>query len=84
MVIRVIYILTYVFIRNIIIGENMKVSELIKLLKKNGAYLTMHGREHDEWYSPITKKYFRVPRHKSKELPNGTASRIMKDAGLKK
>lgn len=62
----------------------MKVSELIKLLKKNGAYLTMHGREHDEWYSPITKKYFRVPRHKSKELPNGTASRIMKDAGLKK
>ena len=84
MVIRVIYILTYVFVRNIIIGENMKVSELIKLLKKNGAYLTMHGREHDEWYSPITKKYFRVPRHKSKELPNGTASRIMKDAGLKK
>lgn len=84
MIIRVIHILTYVFIRNIIIGENMKVSELIKLLKNNGAYLTMHGKEHDEWYSPITKKYFRVPRHKSKELPNGTASRIMKDAGLKK
>ena len=61
----------------------MKVSELIKLLKKNGSYLTYHGKEHDEWYSPVTNKYFRVPRHKSKELPSGTANRILKDAGLK-
>mgnify|MGYP000244041085 FL=1 len=61
----------------------MKVSELTKLLKKNSCYLTEHGKEHDEWYSPITEKYFRVPRHQSKEIPNGTLNRIMKDAGLK-
>jgi len=26
----------------------MKVSELSKLLKKNGCYLVEHGKEHDE------------------------------------
>ncbi|SNU08620.1 HicA toxin of toxin-antitoxin [Lachnospiraceae bacterium] len=61
----------------------MKTSELVKKLKKQGCYLTDHGKEHDEWYSPITQKYFRIPRHKRKEIPNGTAVRIMKDAGIK-
>lgn len=61
----------------------MKVSELLKLLKKAGCVLTDHGSEHDEWYSPLTGKYFRVPRHPSKELKTGTAASIMKDAGLK-
>lgn len=41
----------------------MKVSELSKLLKKNGCYLVKHGKEHDEWYSEITRKSFRLPRH---------------------
>ena len=44
----------------------MKVSELSKLLKKNGCYLVEHGKEHDEWYSEITRKCFRLPRHQSK------------------
>ena len=61
----------------------MKVSEMIKKLKKAGCYITDHGSEHDEWYSPITEKFFRVPRHPSKELKTGTAERIIKDAGLK-
>ena len=61
----------------------MKVSELIKLLKKSKCYLTEHGKEHDEWYSPITDKKFRIPRHQSKEIATGTANRILKDAGLK-
>ena len=61
----------------------MKVSEMIKKLKNAGCCITDNGREHDEWYSPITDKYFRVPRHQSKELPTGTADAIMKDAGLK-
>ncbi len=62
----------------------MKVSELIKLLKKAGCYLTDHGKEHDEWYSPITNKHFRVPRHKSKEIATGTVNNIFKDSGIKK
>lgn len=61
----------------------MKVSELIKLLKKNKSYLVEHGKEHDKWHSDITGKDFRVPRHPSKELPTGTANQILKDAGLK-
>ena len=64
----------------------MKTSEL-KLRNKKvrmlSCYLTDHGKEHDEWYSPITQKYFRIPRQKRKEIPNGTAVRIMKNAGIK-
>lgn len=61
----------------------MKVSELIKLLKANGCYLVTHGKEHDKWHSDVTGKNFMLPRHPSKELPTGTANKIMKDAGLK-
>lgn len=62
----------------------MKVSELIKLLKKSGkCYLVEHGKEHDKWHSDLTGKNFMVPRHKSKELPEGTMNAILKDAGLK-
>lgn len=61
----------------------MKVSELTKYLKRNHCRLVSHGKEHDEWYSDITQKSFRVPRHQSKEIPTGTLNRILKDAGLK-
>ncbi len=61
----------------------MKTSELVKLLKKNGCVLIEHGREHDRWRSEKTGKDFRVPRHPSKEIPTGTANRILKDAGIK-
>ena len=61
----------------------MKTSELTKILKKNGCYLEEHGKEHDKWRSEITGKCFMVPRHGSKEIPSGTANRILKDAGIK-
>ncbi len=61
----------------------MKVSEIIKLLKKNKCKLQRHGNSHDLWYSPITGRSFTVPRHKSKELPVKTAESIMKAAGIK-
>ena len=61
----------------------MKVSEMVKRLKKAGCYITDHGKKHDEWFSPITRKVFRLPRHPSQELATGTAENIMKDAGLK-
>ena len=60
----------------------MKVAEIIKRLKKHGCYVTNHGARHDEWYSPVTRKYFMVPRHRSKELPTGTAESIRKAAGI--
>lgn len=61
----------------------MKVSELLKILKKGNCYFVEHGKEHDKWHSDITGKDFRVPRHKAKEIPKGTLDNILKDAGLK-
>lgn len=61
----------------------MKTSELTKILKKAGCYLIDHRGEHDFWYSPITGKIFPVPRHPSREIPTGTANKILRDAGLK-
>lgn len=60
----------------------MKVSELLKLLRKtivillNTVMNTING-------TAITGKDFRIPRHKSKEIPTGTLNRILIDAGLK-
>ena len=61
----------------------MKTSELVKILKKSSCYFVEHGKEHDKWHSDITGKDFRIPRHGSKEIPTGTANRILKDAGVK-
>lgn len=60
----------------------MKVSELIKLLRKKSCYIVRHGKKHDIWYSPCTKREFPVPRHKAKEFANGTAMNIKKDAEI--
>ncbi len=61
----------------------MKASELMRLLKARGCYFLKEGGEHETWYSPLTGKKLRIPRHPSKEIPSGTAERILKDAGLK-
>ena len=61
----------------------MKTSELTRLLSEYGCYFLKHGGEHDTWYSPITGKKIRVPRHANKEIPPGTAERIKRDAGIK-
>jgi predicted RNA binding protein YcfA (HicA-like mRNA interferase family) len=61
----------------------MKVSELIKLLKKGGCKIVGHGGNHDIWYSSATNQKIIVPRHGSKEIATGTANKILKDAGLK-
>ena len=61
----------------------MKTSELTRMLKKAGCRFLEHRGEHDFWYSPLTGKEIQIPRHQAKEIPTGTASRILKDAGLK-
>ncbi len=59
----------------------MKVSELKRLLKKNGCFFYRHGGEHDVWKTAEGKK-LRIPRHDAAELPGGTARKILKDAGI--
>lgn len=61
----------------------MKTSELTKQMKKAGCCFIEHRGEHDLWFSPLTGKEIIVPRHPSREIPTGTANRIMRDAGLK-
>ena len=61
----------------------MKTSELIKLLADAGCRKVREGENHEIWYSPLTEKKFQVWRHTSKEIPAGTANKILKDAGLK-
>lgn len=61
----------------------MTVAELQRRLRKCKCRFVRHGGSHDEWYSPITKKSFRVPRHDTQELKTGTAEAIMKQAGIK-
>jgi predicted RNA binding protein YcfA (HicA-like mRNA interferase family) len=61
----------------------MKVSELTRLAKKYGCHIKRHGSEHDIWINPKTGGTTSIPRHQSKEIPTGTASKIKKDLGLK-
>ena len=61
----------------------MKTSELEKLLSEGGCYFLKRGGEHDTWFCPKTGKKVRIHRHKSKEVPKGTAERILRDAGVK-
>jgi len=61
----------------------MKTSEAIRKLRKAGCYFVNHGGEHDCWYSPITNKRFRVPRHPLQELATGTKGSIAKLSGVK-
>ena len=60
----------------------MKVSELVKILKRNKCYLLRHGKNHDIWCSRITGKQFPVPRHPAQDVPKGTFENIKKDAGF--
>lgn len=60
----------------------MKKSELEKLLKLNGCHFVKPGKRHDKWYSPLSDSFFVVPRHEGKEIPTGTLSSILKQAGV--
>ena len=61
----------------------MKTSELIKLLKKAGFIKGREGGRHTLYENPNTGKSIAVSRH-AKEIPTGTAERILKQAGIKK
>lgn len=61
----------------------MKYSELKRRLRKAGCYKVKEGANHEKWFSPITKQFFRVPRHDSQEVKPATLESILKAAGLK-
>ena len=61
----------------------MKTSEATRKLARAGCYFVEHGKEHDCWFSPITQKRFRLPRHGAQELAKGTKQSIEKASGVK-
>lgn len=61
----------------------MTYAELIKRIKKaNTCRLIRHGANHDVWINLETDAYIIIPRHRSKEVPSGTAKAILKQAGI--
>ena len=61
----------------------MKYSELERKLKKAGCYEDGEINGHPAWYSPVTKKYFKMGHHKNQEVATGTLKSISKDSGVK-
>ncbi|KFC19375.1 type II toxin-antitoxin system HicA family toxin [Chryseobacterium sp. FH1] len=61
----------------------MKISELLKVLKKDSWYLHKNGSRHDLYRHPTKPGQIAVPRHSSQEIAKGTEQQILKDAGLK-
>ena len=61
----------------------MKVSEFIRLIKKQGMQFHDHDAKHDVYINPETGQKTRVPRHSSKELGTGIVQAMLKDLGLK-
>lgn len=61
----------------------MKVSELWKLLKKDGWFIHREGHKHTLLHHPTKAGQIALPRHGSQEVATGTANAILKQAGLK-
>lgn len=61
----------------------MNGGELKAKLKQSKCRKVAERTKHEMWYSPITEKYFYVPRHDSQEVDAGTLHKILKQAGLK-
>ena len=61
----------------------MKVSEFIRLVKKQGVKFERHGEKHDIYVNPLTGQTTEIPRHKSKELGTGIRNAMLKDLGLR-
>ena len=61
----------------------MRFSELERILRENGCIIYREGANHTIWQNPITGKKFPVPRHKQKEVTDGTLRSILRDAGIR-
>jgi len=61
----------------------MKVSEILRVLKKDGWYLHREGSNHSLYKHNTKKGTVILPRHPSQELKKETAQSILKQAGLK-
>ena len=62
----------------------MKLSQILKLLKTDGWELVAQKGSHKQFKHPTKKGRVTVPDHgKNIDMPKGTESSILKQAGLK-
>ena len=60
----------------------MTWAEVVRYIKKRGARFKDHDKKHDLYWNPKTGAEVEIPRHPSKEAPNGTVYAILKKLGL--
>jgi mRNA interferase HicA len=68
---------------NIFITFVMKCSELIRILKRDGWYVSRQSGSHLILKHPTKNGHMVVPDHGSSEVGPGLLNKILKDAGLK-
>lgn len=61
----------------------MKSTELFKKFQKAGWQELRQSGSHKIMKHPLKNKIISVPWHGSKEVPTGTANKLLKQAGLK-
>lgn len=60
----------------------MRTIELKRKLQKAGCYFLEEGKNHEWWYSPITKRRFQVPRHANEDIRTPLQKYIGKQSGV--
>lgn len=61
---------------------SMTASEVIKKMKKAGFVFDRCAKgSHEIWYNPETKRRVTIPNHPGADIPKGTLSAIIKEAG---
>ena len=60
----------------------MNWNELKKKALKNGFQYVRHGKEHDEYYNPVTGVTVQLERHGSQEVRKGLAAKLRKQIGF--
>ena len=61
---------------------SMKASDAIKRLKKAGFVFDRYAKgSHEIWYNPKTKRRVTIPNHPGTDIPKGTMSAIIREAG---
>lgn len=63
-------------------GKVYKVKELRKLIEKDGWYLVSQVGSHEQYKHSIKPGRVTIANH-SRDVPKGTADKILKQAGLK-
>jgi len=61
----------------------MKCDEILRILKKDGWVKVTQKGSHLQLKHPIKQGKVTIPVHGSKDIPPGTLSSILKQAGLK-